>query len=267
MFVKIFFFCFLLLTQALSNERIITLSPALNEIVFALGKGDLIIANTDHAHYPKASITKPKVGGYFGVSLEKVLSFQPTLVLLQKNNTPLATKLKRYHIQTLTFSISSLQSIKEMILTIGKRLDTLKNAQDIVTRIDHEIALLKHPIRHQTILFIFGASGDLKRPMYCAGKDLYFDELIHIAGYQNAINFPKTQPIGLEKLLSINPDIIIIADSSIKEEQKASVLQKWQHLPLKAVRQNHVYILNKIYQTMPSDRIVLFIHDLAQVLP
>ncbi len=267
MLLKIFFFCFLCITQASANERIITLSPAINEIVFALGKGNLIVANTDHARYPKKSIQIPKVGGYFGVSLEKLLSFQPTLVLLQKNNAALARKLKRYHIETLTFSISSLESIKEMIFTIGKRLDALKKAHTIIVHINKELNLLKHPIRHKSILFIFGASGDLKRPMYCAGKDLYFDELIHIAGYQNAVDFPKTESIGLEKLLSINPDIIIIADSSIKNKQKNNVIQRWQHLPLKAVKNNQVYILNKVYQTMPSDRISLFIHDLINVLP
>ncbi len=265
--IKLLYLTLLFSLNLHAKERIITLSPAINEVVFALGKGKLIVANTDHATYPAESKKIPKVGGYFGVSLEKLISYKPTLVLLQKNNTHLAQTLKRYQIKTVNFSISSLKSIKDMILTIGNKLDIQQKAKKIIENIDNQLKHLKHKKRDKTLLFIFGASGDLKRPMYCAGKDLYFDELIDIAGYKNAVNFTKTQPIGLEKLLFINPDVIIIADSSITEDKKENILNKWYKLPLKASKNHHVFILNKIYQTMPSDRIALFINDLAKVLP
>ncbi len=261
----VFFLLFLSL-NIYAKERIITLSPAINEVVFALDRGNLIVANTDHATYPPISKKIPKVGGYFGVSLEKVISFKPTLVLMQKNNTPLAQTLSRYHIQNMIFSISSLKSIKDMILTLGEKLDAKQKAKMIVDNINKQLKQLKRPQKNKTLLFIFGASGDLKRPMYCAGKDLYFDELITISGYKNAVDFTKTQAIGLEKLLGINPDIIIIADSSISNNQINGILKKWYTLPLKASKNHHIFILNKIYQTMPSDRISLFIHDLNEVL-
>ncbi len=54
-----------------ATERIITLSPAINEIAFALGLGDKIIANTEFCDFPIESKNIQKVGGYGSVSLEK----------------------------------------------------------------------------------------------------------------------------------------------------------------------------------------------------
>ena len=66
-----------------ATERIITLSPAINEIAFALGLGDKIIANTEFCDFPIESKNIQKVGGYGSVSLEKVVNLNPTIILNQ----------------------------------------------------------------------------------------------------------------------------------------------------------------------------------------
>jgi len=88
--VKYLVVCILFCTTLLSaQERIVALSPAINEILFALGKGSEVVGNTTYATYPEAAKKIPKVGGYFSVSLEKILALKPTLVLMQKNKISL----------------------------------------------------------------------------------------------------------------------------------------------------------------------------------
>ena len=78
-----------------AQQRIVALSPAINEILFALGAGDRIVGNTLYATYPKEAEKIPKVGGYFSVSLEKIIALEPTLLLMQRNNLSLKPKLEK----------------------------------------------------------------------------------------------------------------------------------------------------------------------------
>ena len=52
-------------------ERIISLSPANTEILYALGLEDKIVGVTDYCDYPEAVTTKEKIGGYEDPNIEK----------------------------------------------------------------------------------------------------------------------------------------------------------------------------------------------------
>ena len=88
-----------------ATERIITLSPAINEIAFALGLGDKIIANTEFCDFPIESKNIQKVGGYGSVSLEKVVNLNPTIILNQDYDKKLNQSLK-----DLNYNISKLMA-------------------------------------------------------------------------------------------------------------------------------------------------------------
>lgn len=254
------------LVLAASEARIITLSPAINEIVFALGEGDKVVATTDYADYPEAVNRLPKVGGYFNISLEKIIALKPSIVMMQKNNIALVEKLKKFHIKTKLFEINSVGSIKMMIEEIGETLHVGQKAAQIIANIDRKLNRLKSKPKDKTVLFVFGASVDLSQKIFAAGKNLYFDELITLAGYKNGAAFTDTKPIGLEKVLAINPDIVIIADTRIRDGDISYLTDVWYKLPIKAAQNKKVFILNGHYITMPSDRIVHLIDDLQAVL-
>ena len=64
-----------------SRERIISLSPANTEIVFALGAGDRLVGGTDFDDYPAEAVALPDVATYQGVVMEQVVDLEPDLVL------------------------------------------------------------------------------------------------------------------------------------------------------------------------------------------
>lgn len=96
--MKKYLIAFLFIVNLFANnqgeQRIITLSPSLNEIVFALGSGKNIVANTQYCNYPSESKNIPKVGGYSSISLEKMLLAKPTLVFAQNYDEELLLNLK-----------------------------------------------------------------------------------------------------------------------------------------------------------------------------
>jgi iron complex transport system substrate-binding protein len=166
---------FLLLSLALNifaSERIIALSPSVNEIIFALGEGDKIVGNTTYCKYPQASLNIPKVGGYFNPSLEKIVSLNPTLVIMQPNNYKLSQKLQALGIKTKIVKIDTLSNIKASILEIAEMLEKKERAQTIISNIDIELEKLKNITSGKKILVVMGHNTSLVSRIFVAGQIL-----------------------------------------------------------------------------------------------
>ena len=252
-----------------AEERIIALSPAINEIIFALDEGETIVANTDYCLYPNASIAIPKVGGYFSPSLEKIISFKPTLVIMQQNNHKLSLKLERLGIKSKIIQIDTLKNIKTSIIEIGDILDKNETAQKIVENINDELNNLKNIVSNKKILIVFGRNTDLSKQIFVAGQNLYFDEIINESNNTNALQSErKGQPIlNMENIIASNPDIVLLLERCEADGvSNETLIKPWLELPISASKTKSIYVNNNIYASMPSDRLVLFLRDFRELL-
>lgn len=264
-----FLLLFILSLALQAQERIVALSPAINEIIFALDAGDSIIANTDHARYPEEAKKLPKVGGYFAPNLEKIILLQPTLVVMQKNNIQMAKKLNILGIKTKVIHIDSLSSIKKAILELGLLLDKETKAKSIVKEINHELNTLKNITNNKKILIVFGRNVDLSKNVFVAGQNLYYDEIINSSGNTNALQSSrKGQPIlNMENIIATNPDMVLLLarceGDGISDE---ALIKPWLELPISAAKTKTIYINPHIYAGIPSDRLILFLQDFRTML-
>ncbi len=264
-------FLLLLITFSLfAGERIVALSPSINEIIFALGKGDDVVGNTSYCDYPEASQKIAKVGGYFDPSLEKILSLNPTLVIMQQNSHQLSQKLQQLGIKTQVVKIDTLSEIKNSLLDIGKTLNRQEDAQMVVNKIDQELQKLKNITADKRILIVIGHNTSLASRIFVAGQNLYFDDIINGSGNRNALQSQrKGQPIlNMENIIACNPDIVILLAHSMHEKglSKNDLTAPWRELPINAGRTNSIYIIDKLYAGIPSDRLVYFLQDFQAIL-
>ena len=251
------------------SQRIIALAPSINEILFALGKKDSIVGNTTYATYPKEAQKKAKVGGYFSVSLEKIVALKPTLVLMQKNNLPLKPKLEKLGIKTEFIKISSLKDIKQGILKIGALTHANKEATTITREIDKALFTTKDILKDKKILIVFGRQFDLKKEVYVSGNNIYFADIIKASNNKNAYeeNSTKQPTLSYEGVLACNPDIIYILAHTVADEEDAKkMIAPWLKLPITAAKAKTIYVTTKKYAGMPSQRVVYFIKDFKEVL-
>ena len=251
-------------------ERIVALSPSANEIVFALGKGDKIVGNTSYCRYPKASLEITKVGGYFNPSLEKILALNPTLVIMQENNYKLNSKLEQLDVKTKVIKIDRLSNIKTSILDIGKTLNKEKEAKKVVNNINKELEKLKNITKDKKILVVMGHNISLASRIFVSGQNLYFDDIINESGNTNALQSQKKgQPmLNMENIIATNPDIVILLAHSMHEKglSRDDLINPWRELPVNAGKTNSIYIIDKLYAGIPSDRLVYFLRDFQKIL-
>ena len=252
-----------------ANERIIALSPAINEILFALGAGEELVGNTHYALYPKASEKLPKVGGYFSPSLEKILALKPTLVIMQENNHKLSLKLQRLGIKSKIIKIDKLGNIKKAINEIGSIVHKSKKAKIIVAKIDENLKSLHNIISNKKILIVFGRNPKLDKNIFVAGQNLYYDEIINESNNSNALHSNrKGQPIlNMENIIACNPDIVLLlarfSDDGLSNQ---ALIKPWLELPISAAKTQAVYLNSNIYAGIPSDRVSLFLEDFKVML-
>ena len=260
---------FLFITTLWSSERIITLSPAITEIVFALGYGDELIAVSNYSVYPEAAKKLSKVGGYSQPNLEKIISLNPTLVITQSYQSSLRAQLDQFGIETLSVKLVRLQDIKASIVAIAKRLDTLSGSKKLIAAINNAEENVPKAKNNPSVLIVFGAKADLRDGIYIAGHQLFFDDIITLCGAHNAFtsDFTGQPALTLEGVIALNPDIIIILYSPLTDaisQDEAKAL--WSTLPLKAAKQNSVHVLDASNMHIPSHRVAKTIGDLCEVI-
>lgn len=260
--------CLTLSLQA--EERIIALSPSINEILFALGAGDEVVGNTTYSTYPEVSNEIPKVGGYFQPNLEKILTLKPTLAIIQQHNHKLAKQLNQLGITTKVVKIDRIENIKNAILEIGDAVNRTKQAEAIVKNIKQHLDELRGIVTDKEILIVIGHNTSLVKQIFVAGQNLYFNDIIEASGNQNALQSTrKGQPIlNQENIIATNPDIVILLAHSMKEKglTPKDLIEPWKKLPIKVAETEQIYIIDKAYAGIPSDRLVLFLEDFRGIL-
>lgn len=258
-------FLFLFCINLFAYDRIVALSPAINEIIFTLGHGNKIVGNTTYCKFPKQSQDIAKVGGYFSPSVEKILNLKPDIVILQENNLDLSHKLEKIGIKTKVVKIDTIESIKNTISDLGEMLDNKTKADEIIGEINSSLKSLKGIVENKKIIIPIGYNTDLSKEIYVVGQNLYFDDIIEASGNQNALQSSrKGQPVlNMEKILKINPDIVIILSPLMVEKglSKEELIRPWKQLPINAAKTDAVFVQTGDYAGIPSDRIVQFIKD------
>ena len=268
--MKKIIFILLFCINLLGAERIVTLSPSVNEIIFALGEGENIVANTQHSDFPLESKSIKKIGGYNSISLEKILKVNPTVVVGQDYDEKLNSNLKALGITTLSYKTNTISLIKNTINELGIFFKQEEKAKELNTNIDNAMTSLAEIVKDKKILIIISPKDSLSNQIFVSGNHIYFEDVIIASGNKNAYFSNSTaQPVvNTEKIIGMNPDIIILLAPFLEDDLKAQtkLINTWKELPVNASKDDNIYTIDKLYAGIPSHRVEYFIKDYRKIL-
>ncbi len=224
--------------------RIISLTPATTEILFALGLKNEIIGVSSFCDFPKEALSKEKVGSFSQANIEKILSLKPDIVFctgLEQN--PIVTELRQLKLKVYVCDPSDLKELFSCILEIGRMTQKEKEALALIQTMNasiKEIALsvAAIPVSKRPKVFV----EIWHDPLMSSGQGSFVDELITLAGGIN-IAHDMRKPYSYyspEQVLEHNPDIIILA--YMTKDTPLSLLQArlgWKMVA--AVKNGRVY--------------------------
>ena len=230
-------------------DRIVSLAPNITEILFAIGLGDKIAGVTLDSDYPADAAEKPKVGTFWQPDIEAVVAARPDLVITlgfqqQKN---LAERLRRIGYNSLTVNIEKVSDLFDAIERIGAAAGRQRQANELISRIR---------TRLQQLANLLGAEAKVRvlwvvqrEPLRVAGRDTFINEMIELAGGENAVGptVHKYPPIGSEQVIACNADVIIESAMGREdiENQRDRALQHWSKFKyLPAVTNHRVFVIS-----------------------
>jgi iron complex transport system substrate-binding protein len=248
-------------------QRIISLAPALTEMLFSLGLDDRIVGVTDYCNYPAAAMTKLRVGG-LNPNIEKIISLHPDLIVAVAGiyqNQSLA-RFEQFHLPYVTVDPSSIEKIFEAILVFGKIAGAEETAAEEVGKLRHRLNAVHQKVlagSRPRLLYVVDAD-----PLISVGKGSYLDDLIRAAGGVNISGgLEKAYPIvSMEYVIRQDPQVIILAMDAdqVLSDQERQHWSRWSSLS--AVRNGKIYKVDRDLLNRPGPRVLDGVEELARLL-
>ncbi|MCI0494330.1 ABC transporter substrate-binding protein, partial [candidate division KSB1 bacterium] len=262
--------------QEKNYQRIISLSPNITEILFALGLGEKVVGVTRFCNYPPEAKEKMQVGGYLDPNYEAIVSLKPDVVIFLSNFHQVSNFLSELNVNYLTVSNETVSDIMSSIAFLGQTFGAEQRVEvmlsDIRAKIHRIEEQTKNATRPKVMIVIERSLGaGVIEDVYIAGQNTFYDELIQLAGGTNVYEDEKiSYPIlSAEGLIHLNPDFIIDLIPQLEQiGQNAATLKKdWDILSqLDAVKRRNVYIMSEDYAVIPGPRFILFLETLARTI-
>lgn len=227
------------ITLAEAPQRIVSISPAITEVMFLVGAQDKLVGVSDFCKYPPETEKITKVGGMHNINFEVLLSLHPDVVLIgsmisqqdvdaiEKMGIPVVCIVEE----------SSLEGMAEMMEVVGKitQCEGKGNAEAALWRdkIAERKAHAPAPENRKCVYYVvgFGDGGDFTAP-----KNTHIQEIIELAGARNAGDSLTGWNISREYLFKVDPDIILV-----RREDSAAFVSRHPYTQLNAVKGGRVY--------------------------
>lgn len=245
-------------------KRVVSVAPSNTEIVFALGKGDVLVGRSEFDEYPPEVLEIDSVGGYSPPNYELILSKEPDLVLVIGGSEEATSKLvSEYGLTVVVIDSESFSDVYAAIRLLGQILNVQEKAEQLASEMEqrvNEIAAKAAQAETRPKVF-YEVWND---PLMTAGKGTFIDELIRLAGGENVGAIVEGwSGFSLEQVLAADPDIIMAGSHF----DTSGIVSRPGWGEIKAVKEGKVYpVEDPDLVTLPGPRLVQGLEWMARMI-
>lgn len=210
--------------------RLVAVSGAITEVVYALGAEAQLVGTDTTSLYPAAALKTPKVGYMRQLSAEGVLSLKPDAVIATTEAGPpvVMDQIRSAGVKVeLVNADHSWEEVRAKVQAVGRASAREAAAKTLQDQLDAQwLEVGRHVAKAQRkprVLFILSHSASPQ----VAGEKTAADSLIRFAGGVNVLSgFAGYRPMTAEAMASAAPDIILSSNQSI--EAHGGVQRFWE---------------------------------------
>jgi len=261
-------------TATAPARRIISLVPALTEILFAIGAGPQVIAVSSYDDDPPDVKTLPRVGALLDPDTERILSMRPDLVLVYGSQAELLDQLSRAGIPIFRYRHGGLAELTPTFRQLGELTGHVEEAQRVSADIERRLGQVRMRVagrgRPRTLLVMSREPMSL-RQLDASGGVGFLNDLVELAGGANVFADVGRQAVRVstEMLLARAPEVIV--DLHYTGAMDGAQLQKerevWRPLAsIPAVKANRVQLLVGDHLVVPGPRIARAAEEYARAI-
>jgi iron complex transport system substrate-binding protein len=249
-------------------QKIVSLSPATTEILFAVGAGPQVVGRDMFSDYPVAALDAADIGGSWGeYNTEAIVSLNPDLVIAGGINPPeLVASLESLGLTVYFLSNpNTLEELYTNIQIIGRLTGHETEADELIAGLDERTKAVDAAlvgIAEKPVVYY-----ELDSTPFTAGPGTFVDLLIARAGGTNfgaSMNSEWAQ-ISLEQLVLADPAIFILGDSAYGETSETVAARPgWS--ALSAVKNRQIFAFDDNLVSRPGPRLVDGLEALARLI-
>lgn len=260
--------------QNAPSRRIVSLVPAVTEMLFAMGAGGDVVGVSSYDAFPPEAAALPKVGALVDPDFERILSLRPDLVILYGSQDELVTRLDRVNIPAFRYRHAGLADVLTTVRDVGTRVGRADAAQALARRIESDIEAIRRATareRPPSTLLIFGRENGTLRGIYASAGVGFLHDMLIAAGGRDVLGDVARESLqmSVEVLLARAPEVIVEVHPSggWTAERLARERAVWAGLPaLPAVRTGRIHILSDDRLLIPGPRVAAAVRLLAETL-
>ena len=227
--------------------RVVSLSPNMTEIVFALGREDCLVGRSNVCNYPEAAKKIP-IAGHFGrPNIERVLALKPDYIISSAlQDRDMVKRFKQFNIKILFLPAKSFDDYFKTLKTLGEILNCQEKAELICRTTQNKLKKFKEMAdkipegKKKKVLFVI---WDM--PLMTIGKDSFITDIISLAGgiSVTAKHRKAYFTCSLEWILANPPDMLLFPKIPTQRAKELVTRPGWKTLD--AVKHNRlIYSIN-----------------------
>jgi iron complex transport system substrate-binding protein len=249
--------------------KIVSVSPAETETLFAIGLGDQIVGVSDYDDYPEAAKSKPKMGGIVKPNEEAIIAANADIIVTgvsMKNDS--VNKLREMKLNVFKVEPKKVDDVLADIALFGQITDHQAEADKLISKMKADRQKVTDAVKSLT--------PDKKKKVYTefspgwtVGSGEFMDELITMAGGINVAGDIKGwHEISEEKIIQQNPAVILFAKGFVDDKSKKPLDEiirsrsGWDRI--EAVQKNQVIGIDQNLLSRPGPRLTDGLLEMAK---
>lgn len=247
-------------------QRIIALAPHAVELLYMLGAGDRIVATTEYADFPEAAKNIPRIGGYSGIQIERVLELNPDLIIAWKggNKDQDIEQMQALGLPVYLSITKKLDDIPKEMLALGEKTGLQEKAQASALAFNTQLEKLREQNKSKIpVKFFYQLWSE---PLRAVAAGSWINELLTGCGGVNifddrTLDYPQ---VSIETVLLQKPEIIIIPSQHGSKIEAGDKWASWPEIP--AVKNQQIHFINGDILHRFSGRILLGMQAVCDVM-
>ena len=191
-------------------RRVVCASPAVAEIVFALGCGDRVVGVSEFTDWPPEAAEKPSIGGALSPNRERILALEADLILAQGQSEALGAFARAQGIGFLSLPLDTLWDLHMAMILFAQALGVEDKGIALVCQMEAEFDAISVGDPVPVFIALGHVPGDWSGLM-TSGPGTFLSEIVAKAGGSNvfadvATLWPK---VSQESLVRRQPALVL----------------------------------------------------------
>lgn len=253
-------------------QRVVALSAAECEILFAVGAGETLVGRGEYCDYPEAALAAPMLGSGGETNIEEILALTPDLVLMSSMAQPAeqVEAVEKAGVPVFVTASTDIAGVYTAIAGIGQTVGKDAEAEALVAEMKatFESVKAKVPASNAPKTVYFEVSP-LEYGLWTAGNGTFMNELAQMLGLKNIFDDVNGwAEVSQEQVIARNPDLIVTVTmyfgEGLKPDEEILARAGWEGVT--AVKEGKILTADSNAMTRPGPRLTeaaLSLYDFA----